>query len=288
MQGLTIHLVVYAVVNGLLLFIWVLFFGSYDQLTDYFRHPTEALNSSFWPIYPIVFWGAAVLIHAGAVCASILFGRRARQRRRAMAQQVLAAAGTAAGRKHRHGPQKQWVTAMFTDISSSTPLAENMGDDAWHDLLAQHRDMVRQMIGEHEGAEVGTQGDGFLIRFDEPESAVRCAMAIQSRLSEERAAGREVPSVRAGIHAGEVVETEEDMVGRVVNLAARVTGSAAPGQILVTEPVADQLPADIVVHDCGLQELKGITRPRHLLAVDWRDHGRSSQTTTDEIDLREQ
>lgn len=288
MQGLTIHLVVYLVVNGLGLFIWVLFFGSYDELTNYFRHPTEALTTSFWPIYPIVFWGAAVLIHAGAVCASILFGRRARQRRRAMAQQVLAAAGTAAGRKHHRGPQKHWVTAMFTDISSSTPLAENMGDDAWHDLLARHRSLVRKLIDEHEGTEVGTQGDGFLIRFDEPESAVRCAMAIQSRISEERDAGSEVPSVRAGIHAGEVVETEEDMVGRVVNLAARVTGSAGPGEILVTEPVADQLPTDIIVQDRGLQELKGITRPRHLIAVDWRAYSGPPDATADEIDLREQ
>jgi class 3 adenylate cyclase len=56
-------------------------------------------------------------------------------------------------------------------------------------------------------------------------------------------------------------------VGRVVNLAARVTAEAEAGEILVTEPVADELGDHLIVEDRGLRPLKGIDRPRHLLAV---------------------
>ncbi len=78
-----------------------------------------------------------------------------------------------------------------------------------------------------------------------------------------------LPEVRIGIHAGDAVHDDGDLVGQVVNVAARVTSVAEPGQILVTEQVADRLDPGVTLHDCGLHELRGISRPRHLLAVDW-------------------
>jgi class 3 adenylate cyclase len=57
----------------------------------------------------------------------------------------------------------------------------------------------------------------------------------------------------------------------VINLASRVTDEATPGEILVTEPVADQLVGKLELEDRGLRELKGLSQPRHLLAVKWTE-----------------
>jgi class 3 adenylate cyclase len=78
--------------------------------------------------------------------------------------------------------------------------------------------------------------------------------------------------IHAGIvHAGEAVDDEGDLVGRVINLASRVTDEAKPGEILVTEPVADQLVGKLELEDKGLRPLKGVSQPRHLLAVKWSE-----------------
>ncbi|MCX7620505.1 MAG: 2TM domain-containing protein [Acidimicrobiales bacterium] len=167
---------------------------------------------------------------------------------------------------------RRWAVAMFTDIVDSTLLTEALGDEAWAQLLTEHRRLVRQYVADHGGREVGTQGDGFLLRFDHPDSAVACAVALQRYLDEQRAEEVIVPSIRIGIHAGEVVHAaqDDDLVGRVVNLASRVTDVAAGGEILVTEPVADHLTIDVRLVDRGLKQLKGFDQPRHLLAIAWQ------------------
>lgn len=183
-----------------------------------------------------------------------------------------------AGRRRtkRAARERQWVAVMFTDIVESTQLNEALGDDQWARVLADHRSAVRERVAEHGGDEVGTQGDGFLLRFDSPDAAVACATALQKSWSTARVASAAkssspVPGVRIGLHAGEVVHDEDDLVGKVINLAARVTDVANVDEILVTEPIADHLTGDIKLVDRGLRSLKGYDRPRHLLAVVWQD-----------------
>jgi class 3 adenylate cyclase len=174
---------------------------------------------------------------------------------------------------------------MFTDLVSSTELAEQLGDSAWHSMLAEHRSLVRGCIDDHGGVEIGTQGDGFLLRFGSPDAAVGCAIAIQRTMADRRQSGAFAPEVRIGCHAGEAVADDNDLVGRVINLASRVTSAAAPSEILVTEPVADHLSPGIHIADRGLVPLKGFTQPRHLLAIDWQmatesDHPPERRTST--------
>ncbi len=324
-SALLMHAVVYVVVNAVLVFAWVLNTGSLDRLRHYTEAPSDAVTLSFWPVVPIVVWGAALVIHAAAVLVSRLPAsrrrRRERERRRrrreyerqrarrralrdakrssaeatrraeALARQVAAGAtsgeATAVpqderpdGRVQEGNEQdgrtatttrRRWVVVVFTDISRSTPLTEALGDEAWAEVLAEHRDTVRGAVSRHGGHEVGTQGDGFLVRFDEPSAAVDCAVELQRQLEERRVAGAFTPEVRMGIHAGEAIHDDEDLVGRVVNLASRLVDVAGPGEILVTEPVADHLDPALDLVDRGLRQLKGLARPRHLLAVAWRD-----------------
>ncbi len=178
-------------------------------------------------------------------------------------------------------PVRRWVAVLFTDVVESTSLNQRLGDDAWAELLTDHRRVVRAAVTAHGGVGVGTQGDGFLLRFGSPEAAVRCAAALQGELTSSGPDRDDVLAVRMGVHAGEVVHQDgDDVVGEVVRLAARVTDSAGPGEILVTEPVADHLPDDLVLVDRGLRQLKGFDRPRHLLAVVW-------QPGADHIELAE-
>jgi class 3 adenylate cyclase len=167
-------------------------------------------------------------------------------------------------------PGRQLVTVMFTDIVNSTDLTEQLGDVTWHKVLGEHRALVRSSLEHTGGTEVGTQGDGFLVRFASPDAAVACGIDIQRRMGTARDAGAFTPELRVGIHAGEAMADDNDLVGRVINLASRVTSAAEPSEILVTEPVADHLSPGIVLVDRGLVTLKGIAQARHLFQVDWR------------------
>ncbi len=172
---------------------------------------------------------------------------------------------------------RTWVAVLFTDIVSSTPLNQRLGDDAWARVLSAHRALVRGTVTDHGGTEVGTQGDGFLVRFPDCDLAAACALDLQRRLATQRhehedrsgADGAAPIHVRMGLHAGEAVHDDDDLIGRVVNLAARVTAAAEADEILVTEPFADHLSGSLPLVDRGLRTLKGFDQPRHLLALVW-------------------
>jgi len=169
----------------------------------------------------------------------------------------------------RDGTSVRYVVVMFADVANSTALNEAMGDHAWTRLRARHLATLRGCIGEHDGAEVSTQGDGIFARFDHPADAVACAVEIQRRIEHHLEETGFAPRVRVGIHAGEAVEDESDLIGNMVNLAARVAAVADPSEICVTEPVADKTGDRFRLEDRGLHTLKGVARPRHLLSVRW-------------------
>jgi len=271
-RGLFIHAVVYAVVNALLIGVWLVTTGSTDTLQLARHDPLQAVRDGMWPMIVIAFWGAGLLIHAAVVAAYWPSRARRRMRRHVAAvhKAKAKAQARAADRRPRPASGKQLVTVMFTDLVGSTELAEQLGDAAWHSMLAEHRVLVRRSVEQHSGHEVGTQGDGFLVRFTSPDDGVACATEIQRAMAAHRTAGAFMPELRIGVHAGEAMADDNDLVGRVINLASRVTSAAGASEVLVTEPVADHLSPGVALTDRGLVALKGIAQPRHLLAVDWR------------------
>lgn len=312
MRGLYNHAVVYAVVNALLVGVWLLTTGSTAELAEVQGDPLQAVKDGFWPLIVGVAWGGALVIHAASWVGSLLPGGRRRRRRhhepphhphppaseapngdlakeaaRAAIGLVESLAGRAASRPTtpiKVAPGRQWVVVMFTDLVASTELAERLGDATWHEILAHHRQLVRGCVEEHDGTEVSTQGDGFLVRFDTPDAAVACAVGLHRQMSEARAGGAFVPELRVGIHAGEAMADDNDLVGRVINLASRVSAAAEPGEILVTEPVADHLLPGVALADRGLKSLKGFEQPRHLLAVMWHPTDDETIVLTTELE----
>jgi class 3 adenylate cyclase len=277
--GFGIHLFVYAVGVSVVTVIWALSGNhSFTEVRDLLQalpaDPGRAADESFWPIWVYLTWTSALVVHFGIVLSVGLFGRKARRRRLHLAKHAAQAATQLKARSHGgprpSGPTRQWVAVMFTDVVGSTRLTEELGDEAWSRVLSRHREFVRSRFASCGGSEVGTQGDGCLARFVAPADAVRCAVDIQRQLRDVRAAAEGFPlEVRIGIHAGDAMEDDGDLIGRVVNLAARVTSEAAPSEILVTEPVADHVDTDTKVEDRGLVMLRGLAQPRHLLAVSW-------------------
>jgi class 3 adenylate cyclase len=294
-QGFVVHLFVWIAVCGFLVFTWALTSGSFSELSDLAQDPTLARKLGFWPIWVLLAAAAALTVHLGFVVAGF-FGKRAQRRRRRVAKQATRAGkevgdalammlrSLAERRRARkqpvgQGPVKRWVAVMFSDIVDSTRLAEEVGDEEWTGVVGRYREFVRAAFAGRGGEEVGTQGDGFLAQFPSPADAVLCAIDIQRDVEGAAAAGLGL-QLRIGVHAGEAVHDDGDLIGRVVNLAARVTGEAQPGEILVTEPVADYVGGRLQLQDRGLRELRGVPQPRHLLAVVWSDSEQAGAAAT--------
>lgn len=252
MKGVRVHAVVYTAVNAMLVGIWA----------------AAGAPAGFWPIWPMLTWGAALGIHAG-VTAGRGGGRKALTGDPRPELKGPDASEAEDWQPVGAGARRKWVAVMFIDISGSTRLNDRLGDETWHRVLADHRGRVRTAVQGCGGAEVGTAGDGVMVRFDHPADAVLCAVEVQCEIDEINRGDGFAPDVRIGIHAGEAVEADQDLLGRVVNLAARVGDEAAAGEILVTESVADEMGPGLPVEDRGLRPLKGLDRPRHLLAVQW-------------------
>jgi len=164
----------------------------------------------------------------------------------------------------RHAPETDRVlaTIVFTDIVDSTARATALGDKAWKDLLARHDAAIRRQIVRFRGREVKTQGDSFVITFDGPARAVRCAQAI---IDDVQRLGL---AVRIGMHAGEITILDKDIGGIAVHIAARVGAMAGANETLVSSTVKDLVAGSgITFEDRGVHELKGLPETWRIYAV---------------------
>ncbi|HSZ04973.1 MAG TPA: adenylate/guanylate cyclase domain-containing protein [Solirubrobacteraceae bacterium] len=155
------------------------------------------------------------------------------------------------------------LTVLFTDIVDATAHAAKLGDGRWRDLLAHHDEQVRAQLARFGGREVKTVGDGFLATFDGPPSrALRCALAIT------RAARELGIEVRIGAHTGECELIGRDVGGMAVHIASRVSGLAAPGEVLVSGTVfGTVVGGPFAFDDRGFHELKGVPGRWPLFAL---------------------
>lgn len=152
---------------------------------------------------------------------------------------------------------------LFTDIVGSTEMCSRHGDDAAIRMLGIHDHVVRTSLGAHNGREVKHTGDGIMAAFNSAANAVKSACAIQGKLNDHNGAGPDFPVVvRIGISAGEPVEQAADLFGSTVQLAARLCAQAEPGQVLVSNVVADLcIGKNLKFIDAGCCELKGFEAP---------------------------
>ncbi len=153
-------------------------------------------------------------------------------------------------------------TILFTDLESSTALTQRLGDEGAQALLRGHNDAVRAALEAHDGREVKHTGDGIMASFPSAVSAVQAALAMQRDL-----AGGEV-RVRIGLNAGEPIAEDDDFFGTAVQLAARITDRAEPGQVLVSNVVRELCAGKgFEFTSVGDATLKGFDEPVALFEV---------------------
>src|SRR4051794_7218769 len=127
-------------------------------------------------------------------------------------------------------------------------------------------------IAVHHGRVVKRTGDGSLVEFRSVVEAVRCAIEVQNGMVERNAGlppDRRI-EFRIGIHLGDVVEESDgDLMGDGVNIAARLEGVATPGAICLSEDAYRQVKArlDLAVNDLGATTLKNIADPIRVYSL---------------------
>jgi class 3 adenylate cyclase len=159
--------------------------------------------------------------------------------------------------------EEQPPAMCFLDITGYTRLTEERGDEAAADLAGSLARLVERSSERHRGKVVKWSGDGVMLHFRDPSSAVRCALEM---IDDVASAG--LPPAHVGIHAGPVVFQGGDYFGRTVNVAARITDYARPGEVLISQEVADASDLqDVELTSIGPVELKGVSEPLRLHSV---------------------
>jgi adenylate cyclase len=160
---------------------------------------------------------------------------------------------------------------LFADLRGYTRFVEAHGDAAASELLVVYRDLVRGVIGRHDGAEIRTEGDGVYVVFDSVADAVDAGLELTEAAGLATAARPDRPiRLAAGIHAGETTAGDEGPVGSAVNVAARICAKAEAGEILVSETVRALVrtarPYSFTA--LGPQQLKGVREAIALYRIE--------------------
>jgi class 3 adenylate cyclase len=126
--------------------------------------------------------------------------------------------------------EPQMVTVVFTDLEGFTSYTDAHGDSAAVALIDDHHRAAAPMVRRWGGRIVKHLGDGLLCTFPDAEAGVRASVELLGSAPKPL-------RLRAGLHVGEAVVSRSDVVGHVVNMAARVTETANGDQVVVTAAV---------------------------------------------------
>ncbi len=166
------------------------------------------------------------------------------------------------------------LAAIFvSDVVGYSRLAGADEDRILARLRTLRSDLIDPTIAVHHGRIVKRTGDGNILEFRSVVDAVNCAIEVQRAMVERNAevAPDKRIEFRMGIHLGDVVEESDgDLMGDGVNIAARLEGVAKPGAICLSEDAYRQVKQrlDLKVSDLGLTPLKNISEPVHVYSLE--------------------
>jgi adenylate cyclase len=168
---------------------------------------------------------------------------------------------------------RKLAAILVSDVVGYSRLAGADEDRILARLRALRSDLIDPIIAVHNGRVVKRTGDGAIVEFRSVVDAVRCAIEVQNGMVERNAGlppERRI-QFRIGIHLGDVVEESDgDLMGDGVNIAARLEGIAAPGTICLSEQAYWQVKSrlDLAVSDLGSTKLKNIAEPVHVYSLE--------------------
>ena len=167
---------------------------------------------------------------------------------------------------------RKLAAILAADVVGYSRLAGMDEDRTLARLRALRSDLIDPTIAVHHGRIVKRTGDGVLVEFRSVVDAVRCGIEMQNGMVERNAGlppERRI-EFRVGIHLGDVVEESDgDLMGDGVNIAARLEGVATPGAICLSEDAYRQVKSrlDLTVRDLGHKQLKNIFEPIRIYSV---------------------
>src|SRR6202161_1909738 len=168
---------------------------------------------------------------------------------------------------------RKLAAILVSDVAGYSRLAGADEDRTLARLRTLRSDLIDPIISVHHGRGVKRTGDGSIIEFRSVVDAVRCAVEVQTAMIERNAG---VPpekriQFRVGVHVGDVVEESDgDLMGDGVNIAARLEGIAKPGAICLSEQAYWQVKGrlDLKVTDLGATQLKNIAEPIRVYSLE--------------------
>lgn len=158
---------------------------------------------------------------------------------------------------------RQLAAIMFTDIEGYTALMQQNEDKAIQ-ARSKHRHIFNTITEKYKGRILQYYGDGTLSIFDSAIDAVNCGIEMQLGF-------REKPSipVRIGIHTGDIIFSEEEIIGDSVNVAARIESLSVPGSVFISEKVYDEIKNQESINTSLLRtfKLKNVEKPIEVYAI---------------------
>ena len=158
---------------------------------------------------------------------------------------------------------RQLAAIMFTDIQGYTAIMQQ--DEALAvKVRDRHRQIFESATQKHHGKILQYYGDGTLSIFDSAVEAVYCGIELQLGFQKEP----KIP-VRVGIHLGDIIYDDQDIIGDGVNVASRIEALGVPGGVVISDKVNDELKNQTAIPtlSIGTYELKNVSNPMEVFAV---------------------
>ena len=172
--------------------------------------------------------------------------------------------------------ERRLAAIMYTDMVGYTALGQQ-NESLSLELVEEQRKLARPIFETHNGREVKTMGDAFLVEFPSAVDAVRCAYDVQKSIREfnlSLASERKI-HLRIGVHLGEVVDVGGDILGDAVNVASRIEPLAEDGGVCLSRQVYDQVQRKLEfrLSSLGPRALKNVIEPVEVFRImmPWED-----------------
>jgi len=165
--------------------------------------------------------------------------------------------------KDEFSPSHQLAAIMFTDIEGYTALMQKDEKKAI-DYRNRHREVFKTITEKFKGKILQYYGDGTLSTFNSAIDAVKCGIELQLAFLSEP----QIP-VRIGIHSGDILFTEDDIIGDGVNIASRIESLSSVGSVFISDKVSDEVKnqSGIQTVSMGQYELKNVGKPMEVFAI---------------------
>lgn len=167
---------------------------------------------------------------------------------------------------------RRLATVLFADVDGYSRMMRADEEQTLVDLRAHLAELVAPVVDRFHGRIVKTVGDGVLVEFGSAVEAIRSAVELQRGMAERNTGipAERRQAFRIGLHLGDVIVSDDDIFGDTVNVAARLQGLAAPGSVVLSAAVHEQVRDKVALpfRDLGRRTVKNIDRPVRIYTLE--------------------